>query len=130
MYYDPSGYVCDSKKTSLNRRQALNKAKERAGVPKSQQPSRQWSVGDDLNRRGYNNYVYDTEPSHQGRYYEYDTPNGKRVVVEHTKDENQGFHTHAGEPKGNSNDMNYDFKKYRYKKIRGKDGDWHIRYKK
>ena len=47
-----------------NRRQALNKAKDLAGVPRSQQPVRQWIVGDDVKRREYENYVYNTEPSH------------------------------------------------------------------
>ena len=112
-----------------NRRQALNKAKDLAGVPRSQQPVRQWIVGDDVKRREYENYVYDTEPSHHGRFYEYNTPNGKRVVVEHTNDEIQELHVHAGMPKGDSNDMNYNFKENRYQKITGKDGDHHIRYK-
>lgn len=112
-----------------NRKQALNEAKDLAGVPRSQQPTRQWVVGDDVRRRGRNNYVYDPEPSHHGRFYEYDTPNGKRVVVDHTKDASQGLHTHAGKPKQNPKDMNYDFKKERYQKINRKDGDHHIRYK-
>ena len=142
VYYDPSGYgkkvVCskeggkpeeDGAETTKNRRQALNEAKDNAGVPRSQQPTRQWVVGDDVTRKDYKNYRYDTEPSHQGRYYEYNTPNGKRVIVDHTNDIDQGLHTHAGKPKGNPNDINYDFKKNRYQKVIGKDGDHHIRYK-
>lgn len=99
-----------------------------AGVSRTQQPVGQWIVGDDVKRIGYGNYVYDTEPSHHGRYYEYDTPNGKRVVVDHINDTVQGLHVHAGMPKGDPNDMNYNFKENRYQKINGKDGDHHIRY--
>lgn len=90
---------------------------------------RQWVNGDDINKKGFNNYIYDTEPSHNGRYYEYDTPNGKRIIVDHTNDAEQGLHTHAGKPKGNDSDMFYDFKENRYQKINGKNGDHHIRYK-
>lgn len=86
-------------------------------------------VGDDVKRRGQRKYAYDPEKSYHGRYYEYDTPKGKRVIVEHTNDTIQGLHTHAGRPKGNANDMNYDFKKNRYQKLDRKDGAHHIRYK-
>lgn len=111
-----------------NRKGSYTQAKDRAGVPRSQQSSRQWTVGDDATRSGYKNYKYDTNPTSHGRYYEYDTPNGKRVIVDHTNDAIQGKHMHAGRPKGNSKDMNYDFKTNRYQKIIGEDGDWHIRY--
>ena len=140
MYYDPSGYIriCTNIKTNSqkdiqhgnkNRRQALNEAKDLAGVPRTQQPRRQWTVGDDVTRRGYSNYVYDPEPSHHGRFYEYDTPNGRRVIVEHTNDIVQGLHVHAGMPKQNPKDMYYDFKKHRYQKINAKGSDHHIRYR-
>ena len=113
-----------------NRRQALNEAKDRAGIPRSQQPNRQWKVGDDINMKGHDtaNYRYDTNLGSHGRYYEYDIPNGKRVIVEHTND---GVpHVHAGQPKDNPNSHTYDFKMNRYQKIDGPDGDHHIYYKK
>jgi len=114
----------------INRRQALNQAKDLAGVPRSQQPVRQWVVGDDVTRKGFGNYVYEANPSHHGRFYEYDTPQGKRVVVEHTNDIRQGPHTHAGTAKGEPPyNKNYDLKEGKYKKIDRKDGDHHIRYK-
>ncbi len=100
-----------------NRKEAMNEAKDLAGVPRSQQPSRQWRVGDDITKKGgnYANYKYDSNPGSHGRYYEYDTPNGKRVMVEHTNDGKSHFH--AGEPKKGVNPYTYDFKKDRYKKI-------------
>ena len=117
-------------KLPINRRQALNQAKDLAGVPRTQQPVKQWVVGDDVTRKGFGNYVYKTNPSHHGRFYEYDTPQGKRVVVEHTNDTAQGLHTHAGKPPDKiNNPMNYDLKKGRYQKINREDGDHHIRYK-
>lgn len=152
-YYDPSGYmqaqnsyeqaqngkgegsegeggVTSKPDDNLpNRREALNEAKDRAGVPRSQQPDRQWQVGDNLDMKGHDtaNYSYDPNPTSHGRYYEYDTPNGKRVIVDHTNDGVN--HIHAGKPKGNSNSHTYDFKTDRYQKIDGADGDHHIYYR-
>lgn len=111
-----------------NRRQAMNKAKDRAGVPRSQQPIRQWEVGDDVSKNGYDiaNYKYDPNPGSHGRYYEYDTPNGKRVIAVHTND---GVpHVHAGKPKIDPKSRTYDFKNKRYGKIEGSSGDHHIYY--
>lgn len=83
-----------------NRREAFNAAREHAGIPRSQQPVRQWTVGDDVTRRGMDNYVYDPNPGAHGRYYQYDTPNGPRVVAEHTGDPRAPHpHFHAYQPK-------------------------------
>ena len=117
---------------NINRRQALNKAKDSASIPRSQQPTRQWTIGDDITKKGgnYKNYEYSDNITHHGRYYEYDTPQGKKIIVEHTNDLAQGLHTHAGEvPKG-ANPLMYDFKNpdNRYKPI-NKDTDHHIRYR-
>ena len=116
---------------NINRRQALNQAKDSASIPRSQQPTRQWSVGGDITKKGgnYKNYEYSDNATHYGRYYEYDTPQGKKIIVEHTNDLEQGLHTHAGEvPKG-ANPLTYDFKNpdNRYKPI-NKATDHHIRY--
>ncbi|UZW66113.1 HNH/endonuclease VII fold putative polymorphic toxin [Priestia flexa] len=99
---------------NLIRKEAFNNAKDLAGVPRSQQPTRQWQVGDNINRKGgeYKNYEYSSNPTHHGRYYEYDTPQGKRVIVEHINDGR--LHTHAGKPKDGANPFEYDFKKERY----------------
>ena len=156
-YIDSTGYSCnkttqhgtgdkpspDSKKketkkelnntraSEVNRKQALNLAKDRAGIPRSQQPSRQWTVGDDITKKGadYKNYQYSNNPTHHGRYYEYDTPQGKKVIVEHTNDIEKGLPNHAGEVPKDTNPLTYDFKNpdNRYSPI-GKDTDHHIRY--
>lgn len=113
---------------NLIRKEAFNNAKDLAGVPRSQQPTRQWQVGDNINRKGgeYKNYEYSSNPTHHGRYYEYDTPQGKRVIVEHINDGR--LHTHAGKPKDGANPFEYDFKKERYSNIYGPNGDHHIYY--
>ncbi|MDE8565582.1 pre-toxin TG domain-containing protein [Anoxybacillus rupiensis] len=113
---------------NLNRREALNQAKNLAGIPRSQQPTRQWQVGDDINKKGgnYKNYEYSSNPTHHGRYYEYDTPQGKRVIVDHTNDGR--LHVHAGKPKEGANPFDYDFKKERYANIYSPNGDNHIYY--
>ncbi|WP_237172360.1 HNH/endonuclease VII fold putative polymorphic toxin [Pantoea alhagi] len=104
---------------SRNRRQALNKAKDLADIPRSQQPHRQWKVGNDPERRGQTNYKYSEDLSSHGRYYEYTDAYGhKKVVVEHTADPRAtGLHAHAGQPKPGADPITYDFKSDRYQKI-------------
>ena len=132
-----------------NRRQAFNLAKDLAGIPRSQQPDRQWTVGNDVTRRGMTNYDFDPNPGRHGRYYEFTDARGhKKVVVEHTNDGNRRYknnnnnkdknngkpckHFHAGQAKDNANPRTYDFKRDRYKKIDReiKEGvlDHHIDY--
>ncbi len=94
---------------NYTRRQAFNKAKDRAGIPRSQQPSRQWTNGNDPTRRGHKNYNYTDDSAAQGRYYEYDTPQGKRVIAEHFNDPNRGPHFHAVQPKIDSSRRNVDY---------------------
>ncbi|ERN53907.1 T7SS effector LXG polymorphic toxin, partial [Alkalihalophilus marmarensis] len=117
-------------KENFNRKEALQAAKDLAGVPRSQQPLRQWQVGDNINMKGGNfkNYEFSSNPTHHGRYFEYETPQGKRVIVEHINDGR--MHTHAGKPKDGANPFNYDFKKERYSNIYGSNKDHHIYYKK
>jgi len=112
-----------------NRRQALNSAKDLAGIPRSQQASSQWQVGNDPRRRGGKNYVYSENPAEFGRFYEYVAATGaKKVVVEHTSDPRRGPHAHAGEAKG-SDPRNYDFRSQRYQKIDDpRTGDHHVDY--
>lgn len=63
-------------------------------------------------------------------YYAYDTPQGKKAIVDHTNDARRGFHTHAGQPKPSQDKYNVDFKdpEVRYEAIKI-DGEHHIRYK-
>lgn len=90
----------------------MNAAKDRAGVPRSQQPNRQWVVGDDIYKKGgnYANYEYSDNSTHHGRYYEYDTQNGKVVIVEHTNDGDNHFHAGMVSPNETVNRHSFDFK--------------------
>ncbi|MEU9995483.1 putative T7SS-secreted protein [Streptomyces sp. NPDC050848] len=82
------------------RSEAFNAARERAGIPNSQQPTKQWEVGDDESKqKRYSNYVYSTNQGSHGRYYQYETPEGTRVIAEHTNDPRAPYpHFHAGRP--------------------------------
>ncbi|MBU8725329.1 T7SS effector LXG polymorphic toxin [Bacillus sp. 1735sda2] len=108
----------------FNRKRALRYAKDLGGIPRSQQPTRQWQVGDNVFKKGqeHSNYEYSSNQTHHG----FDTPKGKRVIVQHTNDGK--LHTHAGKPKEGANPFNYDFKKERYSNIYGPNGDHHIYY--
>ena len=117
--------------SNLNRTEALNKAKDWAEVPRSQQASRQWTVGDDITKKGanYKNFEYSDNPTHHGRYYEYETPQGKKVVADHINDVEQGLHTHAGTAPKGADPFKYDFKNpdNRYSPT-NKDTNHHIPY--
>lgn len=96
-----------------SKKAALRYAKELAGIPRSQQPDRQWVEGDDVNRKGGNfaNYEYNSNPTAHGRYYEFADDKGhKKVVVLHTNDPNRSVHAHAGKAKPKANPFTYDFK--------------------
>lgn len=114
-WIDPLGLKCGG----INRRQALNKAKDTAGIPRSQQPDRQWIVGNNKKRIGRTNYKYSDDLTSHGRYYEYtDTYGHKKVIVEHTSDPRAPRpHTHAGKSKLGADPRTYDFKENRYQKI-------------
>ncbi|WP_128331449.1 DUF6531 domain-containing protein [Apibacter sp. HY039] len=108
----------DNPFTSL--KQAMNKAKDLAGIPRSQQPDRQWKIGDDITKKGSDlaNYQYDSNPGSHGRMYEFTDANGhKKVIAVHTNDGQ--LHVHAGNPKGEYPHgwNSYDFKTNRYAKI-------------
>ncbi len=84
-----------------NRRQAMQKAKDLAGIPRSARLQRQYTVTGDVTKRGNPNYVYNANVTHQGRYYEYlDNQGQKKFIVEHTNDFEQGngAHFHAARP--------------------------------
>jgi RHS repeat-associated protein len=87
---DPSGLAAENR-TFATRRQAFLAAKRRAGVPLSKPPDDQWIVGGDPKKRATGgakrkNYVYCENPKKWGRYYQYNTPAGPKVVVDHTSD--------------------------------------------
>jgi RHS repeat-associated protein len=110
LWADPLGLAATHNPIYETRREAFNAAKDMAGIPHSAQPIRQWIVGGDATRAGYPDYVYKpfdptrTDPDYNprggwGRYYQYDTPHGTRVIAEHTSDPNAPLpHFHAGMP--------------------------------
>jgi RHS repeat-associated protein len=107
------------------RTDAFSAARDRAGVPRSAQPTQQWTVGDDATRGWQTNYHYDPNPGAHGRYYQYETPQGTRVVAEHTADPNAPYpHFHAGQPKDPARPF-MDMKGERYGQVGGKH---HIYY--
>ena len=85
-------------------------------------------VGNDAARAGQQNYRLSQDPASHGRYYEFETHQGTRVVVEHTSDpRSPSAHFHTGQPKGDSTRKGVDFKNERYQQV---DGKHHIYYKK
>ncbi|WP_067651850.1 RHS repeat-associated core domain-containing protein [Nocardia harenae] len=109
---DPTGLTPCGKDAEerpyCNRTQAFHAAMDRAGIPRSQQLVRQWTVGADpaqYHRPG--NYVFDSNPGRHGRYYQYETPQGTRVIAEHTADPRASHpHFHAGRPKVGTHNVN------------------------
>ncbi|MGY1580075.1 RHS repeat-associated core domain-containing protein [Streptomyces sp. MN13] len=108
---DPLGLAAEHNPVFPTRREAFNHARDMAGVPNSAQPIRQWEVGGDVEQTRYRhgNYVYrpydpNDDPKRDprpgwGRYYQYDTPHGTRVIAEHTADPKAPYpHFHAGKP--------------------------------
>jgi len=100
-WLDPLGLMsCPENLDFDNRTEAFNAARDRAGIPRSQQPSKQWTVGDNPSQQYRPNYTYDANPGARGRYYQYETPSGPRVIAEHTSDPMaKDPHFHAGQPK-------------------------------
>ncbi|MFC9243519.1 putative T7SS-secreted protein [Streptomyces sp. NPDC057136] len=115
---DPYG-LAPCNKFFDKRAEAFNAARERAGIPNSQQPVKQWEVGGDATQRHRaSNYVYDPKNAGaHGRYYQYETPQGTRVIAEHTADPHAPYpHFHAGQPKGGGG-HNVDMMGERYQQV-------------
>ncbi|XXF81065.1 RHS repeat-associated core domain-containing protein [Myxococcaceae bacterium GXIMD 01537] len=119
-----------------SRKEAFNAAKDRAGVPRSSSPVKQWVVGDDpVRNKGSDNYVYLKLPSDPkeaelvkasfGRYYLFETSKGPRVVSEHNQDPAKRPHFHAGQPKGLDKARGVDFSQERYQQVGGKHHYFH-----
>ncbi|WP_374754149.1 HNH/endonuclease VII fold putative polymorphic toxin [Streptomyces sp. SM12] len=78
---------------------------------------------DATQRHRTSNYVYDESPGSHGRYYQYETPGGTRVIAEHTADPQAPHpHFHAGQPKNGT--YNVDMRGERYQQV----GDKHHFY--
>ncbi|MEW1902046.1 putative T7SS-secreted protein [Streptomyces sp. NPDC086147] len=119
------------------REEARQAAYELAGIkPGEAEFWAEWEVGPDITRKHSPGYVYSSENSHWGTFRQYETPQGSRVVVEHTADP-AGPHFHAGKPKGDSErtfvNFGWDNTIYRdmerYAKINKPEGDHHLFYK-
>ncbi|MFG3038762.1 putative T7SS-secreted protein [Streptomyces sp. NPDC048330] len=81
-----------------HRADAEKAAFEAAGVPYGTTPDAEWIVTGDITRSHIPGYFYSSTESHWGRFRQFETAEGSRVVVEHTFDR-AGPHFHAGRPK-------------------------------
>ncbi|MGW4503184.1 putative T7SS-secreted protein [Streptomyces sp. NPDC004436] len=101
---DPLGLTpCPPKGEKSNpfklRADAERAAFDSAGVPFGTTPDAEWIVMGDKTMKNMPGHVYSSDPTHWGNFRQFETPNGSRVVVEHT-DDPAGPHFHAGGPKG------------------------------
>ncbi|SDO37670.1 RHS repeat-associated core domain-containing protein [Streptomyces sp. cf386] len=121
-----------------DRASAERAAFDMAGVDYGRDPDFEWEIGNDVKRKGQEMYLYDPEPTHWGNMRQFETPQGSRVVVEHTHDP-AGSHFHTGEPKHGADRTGVNFgwaSKYpsdenfeRYGKVNKPGGDHHLFYK-
>ncbi|MFB0616674.1 putative T7SS-secreted protein [Streptomyces sp. AGS-58] len=81
------------------REDAERAAFETAGVPYGTTPDAEWIVMGDKTLKHSPGLTYAPDPTHWGRFRQFETENGSRVIVEHTHDP-AGPHFHAGTPKG------------------------------
>ncbi|MET7788409.1 RHS repeat-associated core domain-containing protein [Streptomyces sp900116325] len=81
-----------------NRADAEQAAFRAAGVPYGETPIAEWTVTGDKTLKHAPGYTYSKDESHWGRFRQFETPQGSRVVVEHVSDP-AGAHFHAGKPK-------------------------------
>ncbi|MER7794962.1 putative T7SS-secreted protein [Streptomyces sp. NPDC097640] len=117
------------------RADAERAAHELAGIGPDAELLAEWQVVGDIRLRHVEGYVYSDNLTHWGNFRQYETPNGSRVVVEHTHDP-AGPHFHAGKPKGDDArefvNFGWDNRNYgemeRYGKINKPGGDHHLFY--
>ncbi|MFD7323107.1 putative T7SS-secreted protein [Streptomyces sp. NPDC059875] len=126
-----------------HRADAEKAAFEAAGVPYGTVPDAEWLVMGDVQYAHMPGYLYSPNPTHWGRFRQFETDEGSRVVVEHTFDR-AGPHFHAGIPKqgGDQSGVNFGWdnspgegrNRYnesltRYGKVNKPGGDHHFFYK-
>ncbi|MDQ1009869.1 RHS repeat-associated protein [Streptomyces sp. V4I23] len=147
-WVDPLGLApdnCPPKGEASNpfkhRQDAERAAFEAAGVPYGTTPDAEWIVTGDVRRAHMPGYFYSDQEAHWGRFRQFETDQGSRVVVEHTFDR-AGPHFHAGVPKQDPtrNGVNFgwdnepgDTFRYkdtweRYGKVNKPGGDHHFFY--
>ncbi|WP_425528049.1 HNH/endonuclease VII fold putative polymorphic toxin [Yinghuangia seranimata] len=79
-----------------------------AGVRPGATPDAEWQVVGDITKKNTPGYFYSSKPEHWGTFQQFETPNGSRVVVEHT-DDPAGPHFHAGQPKNDATRQGVNF---------------------
>jgi RHS repeat-associated protein len=111
-----------------------------AGVPYGTLPDAAWIVTGNVKLSYMPGYLYSSNQTHWGRFRQFETAQGSRVIVEHTFDR-AGPHFHAGQPKlvpgrtgvnfgwDNSPGVGRRYKDYaRYGKMDKPGGDHHFFY--
>jgi RHS repeat-associated protein len=108
-WVDPWGLACKqgeqaNSSVTTSRKAALRQQKAALGIPRSQQPSRTWTVHDPGNVKGPG--IRDSNPRNQGRIYEYEVVKSggstQRVYIadHHIDPHHVGIgHVHTGVPK-------------------------------
>ncbi|WP_190822126.1 RHS repeat-associated core domain-containing protein [Saccharopolyspora pogona] len=89
------------------RQEALDRAYDQAGIPRGTEPDQAWDVGNDHSRQGMPGYRYSEDNGTHGRYMQFETEEGSRVIAEHLNDGDPHFH--AGQPKGDPSRNFVDF---------------------
>lgn len=126
-WVDPLGLTACNQ-TFATRNDALAAARARAGLTAEQRPTKTWTVGgnervwirnDPHGRHFRSDHIVSQDKGTHGRYYQYETDNGTRLVVEHTHDPKSKPHFHAGQPKGNP-DQHIDMQGKRYVQVGAK----------
>ncbi|MEP4578221.1 MAG: hypothetical protein ABJZ80_08585, partial [Gilvibacter sp.] len=78
----------------------------RLNLPRSQGPVRQWTVTDDILKKGWDaktGFVYSSNPTFVGKFQLFKTKDGYRVIVKHVKDGD--VHYHIGKAAENGKDV-------------------------
>ena len=103
---DAWGLACDNSHYET-REEALNAAYDRAGIVRGAKADAAWDVGDDHMRRGHPGYLFSNSDGAHGRYMQFETEAGSRVIAEHLNDGQSHFH--AGQPKIDATRSSVDF---------------------
>gem|GEM_PF-3848058 len=78
----------------------------RLNLPKSQSPTAQWTVTDDILKKGWDKstgFIYTDNATHVGKFQLFNTKDGYRVIVKHVKDGD--IHYHIGKAAENGKDL-------------------------
>jgi RHS repeat-associated protein len=120
-------------RTFKSRQEALDAIYDRLNLPRGAEPDIVWEVGNDYLRRGQEGYLYSTNPTSHGKYMQFETSQGSRVIAEHTSDPDAPHpHFHAGQPKVEPGRTGVDFgwtgDEGAFEKYKPVDGAHHFYY--